>query len=291
MKSCAFLTMDSLEDYVCYDDQLIEPFRNIGWSVESVSWRNVSADWNAFEAVIIRSPWDYHDEPDAFLSVLKTIDASSSLLENALETVKWDLHKSYLLDLQNRGVPIVPTIIQNGFDETGLQGSIQKFNTNEIVIKPAVSATAKDTFRISKAVVQNQSEKLAQLYSDRDFLIQPFVPAIVDEGEFSLFFFGGTLSHTILKTPKDGSFFVQEEHGGILKPIIPEPELVSAGNKAFNAIRPDPLYARVDLVRTDAGFAVMELELIEPSLYFNMDPDSPMRFAEAFENRMKTLGI
>ncbi len=291
MKSCAFLTMDSLEGFVCYDDLLIEPFRNIGWSVESVSWQDAAVDWNAFEVVIIRSPWDYHHNPDAFLSVLKTIDASSALLENALETVQWNLHKSYLLDLQNRGVPIVPTVLLKRFDKAALQSLFGKFETDKIVIKPAVSATAKDTFRLTASDLLDKSESLEKLFLDRDILIQPFVPAIVDEGEYSLFYFGGELSHTVLKTPKDGSFFVQEEHGGMLKTVLPEPELVSAGEKAYTAISPAPLYARVDLVRTDIGFAVMELELIEPSLYFNMDPNSPMRFVEAFENRMKTLGI
>ena len=291
MKSCAFLTMDSLGGYVCYDEMLIEPFQNIGWSVESVSWRDTSANWNAFNTVIIRSPWDYHDDPEAFLSVLETIDASSAVLENPLETVKWNLHKSYLLDLDKRGVPIVPTILFEGFTISGLEDAFGKFKTDEIVIKPAVSATAKDTFRITSKELRKNLETLENLYYERDLLIQPFMQSIVDEGEFSLFYFGGNLSHTILKTPQTDSFFVQEEHGGILTSADPEAELVTAGRNVFRSITPSPLYARVDLVGTTNGFAVMELELIEPSLYFNMDTDSPKRFADAFERRMKSLDI
>lgn len=173
---------------------------------------------------------------------------------------------------------------------SGLEDAFRKFKTDEIVIKPAVSATAKDTFRITSKELRKNSETLENLFYKRDLLIQPFMQSIVDEGEFSLFYFGGNLSHTILKKPQTDSFYVQEEHGGILKTIYPEAELVSAGEKVFRSITPSPLYARIDLVRFDGGFAVMELELIEPSLYFNMDSDSPKRFADAFERRMKFHG-
>ena len=122
----------------------------------------------------------------------------------------------------------------------------------------------------------------------REIIIQPFMNNIVEEGEFSLFYFGGRYSHTILKTPRKNDFRVQEEHGGIITSVIPEPKLRSTADLVHSVINPVPLYARADFVRTERNtFALMELELIEPSLYFRMDPESPGRFAKAFEERMK----
>lgn len=110
-------------------------------------------------------------------------------------------------------------------------------------------------------------------------MVQPFMSAIVTEGEFSLFFFGSEYSHAILKTPKTGDFRVQEEYGGQLQRIEPEPLLLALSRQALAAIPAATLYARIDWVRAGEGFALMELELIEPSLYFNLDSQAAERFA------------
>jgi hypothetical protein len=112
-------------------------------------------------------------------------------------------------------------------------------------------------------------------------MIQPFEPAIVSEGEFSLLYFNGEFSHGILKVPKRGDFRVQEEHGSEIRSITPEPALLAAGNAAIRAIGKKLLYARADLVRHGNEFRVMELELVEPALYLRMDPGAPDRFADA----------
>jgi len=118
-------------------------------------------------------------------------------------------------------------------------------------------------------------------------LLQPFIESIVTEGEFSLFFFGSEYSHAILKTPKKSDFKVQEEHGGVLTTIEAESSLLVCARQVLAAVNPKPLYSRVDFIRTPSGFALMELELIEPSLYFNMDPSSPARFASVFGQWME----
>jgi glutathione synthase/RimK-type ligase-like ATP-grasp enzyme len=118
-------------------------------------------------------------------------------------------------------------------------------------------------------------------------MVQPFVNAIVDEGEYSLFYFGGVYSHTILKSPKRGDFRVQEEHGGRITAVAPEHDLRETADNIVASIS-QLLYARVDLVRNDSGkFLLMELELIEPALYFRMDEESPRRFATALDELMK----
>lgn len=283
MRQCCFLSMDSLAGYVSDDELAREPLRKLGWNVEIVSWRDKTVDWNDFEAVVIRTPWDYQRESAAFLRVLREIDESRARLENPLEIVEWNLSKIYLRELEIAGINIVPTVWgDEKIDEKLFRSWLEYFKTDEIVIKPIVSATAEFTYRL-----QNFTPELTEIFSGRKYMIQPFMPNITSEGEFSLFYFGGGYSHTILKTPKPKDFRVQEEHGGIIQAVAPAEKLLDAARKVFQFIEPLPLYARIDFVRDAGGeFALMELELIEPALYFRMDKEAPERFARVFNDWM-----
>lgn len=288
MPRCAFLTMDSLDEFEVYDDLLIKPLSQLGWSVDMVSWRNRQVDWNTFEAVIIRSPWDYQQDAQLFMQVLEEIDQSSARLENPLDLVKWNIDKTYLRELEQEGILIVPTLWGRRLEAEQLDKAFEQLDTRELVIKPTVSANADDTFRVKQEVKLQTKREMLRTFYDRAYMIQPFMKSIVTEGEFSLFYFGGEYSHTILKTPAKGDFRVQEEHGGILASVEPETKLLKRAQQTMARLQPEPLYARADYVRTeDDDFALMELELIEPSLYFNMDPESPRRFARIFDRWMK----
>lgn len=284
MQKICFLSMDSLAGYVSDDELAIEPLQELGWNVETISWRDKSVNWNDFEAVIIRTTWDYQKYPNEFLEVLRRIDASNARLENPLKIVQWNLSKLYLKELENAGIKIVPTLFESEkIDENLFQSWLVHFKTDEIIIKPIISATAEYTYRLKEFLPE-----LAETFTNKPFMIQPFMPHIVSEGEFSLFYFGGEYSHTILKTPKPKDFRVQEEHGGIITAVKPSEKLLDVGRKVFEFIKPTPLYARVDFVRDSADdFCVMELELIEPALYLRMDQDAPERFARVFHSWMK----
>lgn len=280
--------MDSLDGYECYDHLLFEPMANLGWSTEEISWRNEQVDWDQFDVVLIRSPWDYQQDPQRFFQVLKEIDRSSAMLENNLELVQWNINKTYLRDLQEQGIEIVPSLWKDRFDRGDWESFFTELSADEIIIKPAISAGAEDTFWMTETDRAEYMEQLTGIFSRRPFIVQPFMPSVVSEGEFSLFYFGDTYSHTILKTPKKNDFRVQEEFGGRLQKIEPNKQLLSTGEQILELIEPDPLYTRIDLVRTSNNtFALMELELIEPSLYFNMDPESPKRFAAVFDQWMR----
>lgn len=283
------MSMDNLDNFEVYDHLLFEPFRKRGWAAEEVSWRNPHINWDHYDAVLIRSPWDYQDDPRAFLDLLREIEASSAILENSLEIVEWNIDKTYLKDLEKKDIEIVPSLWHDHFEKGMLPRFFEQLNTHELVIKPTISAGADDTFRITKLNYSRYTDKLSTIFDHRPFLVQPFMENITEEGEFSVFFFGDTYSHTILKTPKTNDFRVQEEHGGRLQTVKAEKNMLETARKAMEQIQPDPLYTRADYVRTSGGtFALMELELIEPSLYFNMDPESPERFARVFDEWMKT---
>lgn len=284
MKQVAFLSMSDPGDFFVYDDLLIPFFAKAGWQVSTVPWREHS-DWDQFDAVIVRSPWDYQQSPQAFLACLRDIDASRAYLDNPLPLMEWNLHKIYLKDMAAKGITTLPTRWETGYNLSALKESFIDFDTDTLIVKPVLSANADDTFRLSFEEATREEDALCQLYAGRDVMIQPFVEEVLIEGEYSLFYFGGEYSHAILKTPKSGDFRVQEEHGGALQPVNPDVTMLKVCTFALQAMPTDSLYARVDLIRYQDSWAVMELELIEPSLYFNLDNASPPRFVNAFLKR------
>lgn len=284
----AFLSMDDLDGYVADDELAFEPLRELGWQVETVSWRKARLDWKQYAAVIIRTTWDYQKDLPAFLLTLKRIE-SETRLANSVAVAEWNADKTYLRELEKNGAKIVPTIWDNG-SIANAQIALwrERLQTDEIVIKPTVSANADDTFRLQG--LSAPVPELNEVFRNRSFLVQPFMSGIVEEGEFSLFYLNGEYSHAILKTPATGDFRVQEEHGGLIQAVQPTAKLLAAGQSVMQLIHPTPLYARADFVRDEANdFLLMELELIEPSLYLRMDGRAPRRFARAINDWLAPL--
>jgi glutathione synthase/RimK-type ligase-like ATP-grasp enzyme len=285
-KKVALLSMDSLENFHTYDKLLIEPMKSLGWIAEEVSWRNEKINWADYDAVIVRSTWDYQNDPEKFIKVLEKIN-SVSHLENDLDLMKWNMNKNYLFQLKLKGVTIVDTIWEKSFNSILANDYFSRLDTDEIILKPNVSANADNTFRLTKEKLKDNLSQLEKVFPSREFMVQPFLKNIINEGEYSLFFFDGKFSHSVLKKPKERDFRVQEEHGGNIQPKEVPAEMISIAENIINKLSTIPLYGRVDLVRTSKNeFALMELELIEPSLYLNKDEHSPLRFAKAFCDRV-----
>jgi len=269
-------------------DLAIPPLQALGWRVDTVEWRRPGVDWSSYDAVYIGTPWDYPQAPDEFLAVLQQVHASGALLVNELELVKWNIDKTYLADLERRGVPIVPTRWFGGAEELDIAELRKALRAGRIIVKPVVSTNATDTFLLGDGADSATGLRIAERFAGRALMVQPFIESVTSEGEYSLFFIGGELSHSICKTPGQGDFRVQEEHGASIRPVEPEPELVEAGRLAHDAVSPAPTYARCDFVRAaDGRFLLMELELIEPSLYLRMHPLAATRFAAAFDARVR----
>lgn len=275
-----FLSMDDLAGYVSDDELAVPHLSELGIRTDILSWRQTAVPWSEFDAVIIRTPWDYQKYPREFLATLENIE-SLTTLHNPLDIVRWNLDKTYLRDLAEKGVRIVPTLWRQRYDAASFEGWLDELATAEVIIKPAVSATAAFTYRLREF-----DASLIPVFAEREFLVQPFVSSILGEGEYSLFYFNGEYSHAIVKRPKPADFRVQEEHGGIITEIEADDAMRAAAADVLTHIDEDLLYARVDLVRdADGKFALMELELIEPSLYLRMNADAPARFAAAVAAR------
>lgn len=283
--------MEHLSDHVSDDELAFEPFRALGWQVEFVPWRSV-ADWSRFEAVLIRSTWDYHMHLDSFLAVLEHIDTHTRLL-NPLELVRWNSRKTYLADIEERGVEIVPTVFDAALDPIGLACLFERFRADRIIIKPVIGAGAHLTYLLDReaAAFSEDCAAAVKSFADDAFVAQPFIESVLTEGEYSVFYFDDAHSHTVVKTPRKRDFRVQEEHGGTIREVPAPARLEEAARRALEAVTPRPLYARIDLVRGLSNeWMVMEIELIEPSLYLRTSAEAASRLARAFDAWIARVG-
>lgn len=283
-KRCVYLTMHNTDGWAIDSDLSFEPMVALGWTIDMVPWRSAGVDWEQYDAVYICTPWDYPDAPGIFLALLEAVDTSNAVLVNDIALVRWTIPKTYLRDLESRGAAIVPSLWYDGINLDTLPGFFDAHQTDRIIVKPVVSTNAQNTFLLDRDVPGDVVEKFEKTFATRPFVVQPFIENIQSEGEYSLFFFSNEFSHAILKTPKDEDFRVQEEHGARIVAIEPENALLEVAENLLDMVEPMPVYARCDFIRgPDGRFLLMELEVIEPSLYLRMDSEAPMRFARAFD--------
>ncbi len=280
-RRCAYLTMDDISGFVSDAELSFAPMAELGWDVEMVPWQS-NIDWSAYELVYICTPWDYQNDVAGFLDVLATIENSSARLVNGLDLVHWNLEKTYLQELEMRGADIVPSRFFDRFDADRIAACFDLHATDNIVVKPVVGANADNIFVLGRPLSSGAIDQLGRVFAKRPFFVQPFVENVRLEGEYSLFFFGGEYSHAILKKPKPGDFRTQEEHGADILSVEAPAALVETARRVLGVVNPQPVYVRADFVRdTGQRFLLMELELIEPALYFRTDPESARRFAAA----------
>jgi len=267
--------------FVIDDELAVLPLARRGIHVETLPWDRPGVDWRQYALVVVRSTWDYPRSPEKFLDVLEDIERQGVRLENGSEIARWNMQKTYLRDLAAKGIEIVPTFWRDGLAPGELVPLFEELRNVEGVIKPVTGANAQGAWRLDAARARALAPEIETYFAGRPLMMQPFERGIVEEGEFSMIYLNGLHSHSILKVPRVGDFRVQEEHGSEILLIEPEPALLAAGNAAIAAVGHKLLYARADLVRSADTFRVMELELVEPSLYLRIDPGAPDRFADA----------
>ncbi len=239
--------------FFCSDALTYSPLASLGWEVDNVPWRTKGAKWDRYDVVVIRSTWDYSRHPNEFLETLEAIEGSGTQLANPVSIVRWNIDKRYLLELAGLGVTTVPTLWFDSLTHAALPNAFDQLATQEIVIKPTIGAGADDTFRLTSTAKAEYLATAMAPFQNKAAMIQPFLDTILDEGEYSLFYFAGKFSHAVRKQPKAGDFRVQEEHGGIIRRVDPDDELLQTADSALGALRMKLLYARVDLVRLSCG--------------------------------------
>lgn len=268
------------------EDMLVVPeLKRLGIEVVTADWRDRSVDWCAFDAVIIRSTWDYVEHLGEFKQWLESLQANKVRVWNPVPVLLGNIDKLYLRALEQRGVPIVPTawlIRGNGADQS-LAQAIVSLQGDDFILKPTVSAGAYQTYRFKRTEASAHQKSLREILERSDAMVQTFIPEVLTEGEWSFLFFGGEYSHAILKTPKQGDFRVQATFGASTTPKNPELEWIELARSVVQKSPGPLLYARVDMIRHRGKLLLGELELAEPCLFLSYDPEAPSRFAEAIK--------
>lgn len=275
----AFVTCSIKPDFAPDDLEIAHALNLRGVQVQAIPWDSDFTDWKSFDAVVLRSCWNYHLHPQNFLSWLDNMQTNQVNLLNPVNTVRWNIHKKYLADLDRQGVRLPPTLWLTHGTTVNLKEKLQQQGWSKAVVKPAISATAHNTFVVSIEDVAQHQFIINQLLDQSDFLIQQFVPEI-EQGEYSLMFFHKKFSHAVIKKPKAGDFRVQDDFGGSYSSTKPSDELIKQTASILTYIQEPLLYARVDGVLVNGQFLVMELELIEPVLFFNYAPHAVQTFVD-----------
>ncbi|WP_375418410.1 RimK family alpha-L-glutamate ligase [uncultured Hymenobacter sp.] len=238
-------------------------------------------DWRAYDAVVLKSPWDYFDRIEEFYHWLDLLEKQGVGIWNPLAIVRWNADKRYLRDIEAAGFRIVPTRWLARGSAFEAEELFAEFQAEKLVVKPAVSGGAKNTFALTRVQAAAQTPALTALLAAEDFLAQPFLPQIQAPGEWSLLYFGGEFSHCVLKTPKRGEFRVQLYFGSDTRAASPPPALRATADALVARFAPGCLYARVDGVEVEGELLLMELELIEPTLFLAYDEGAAGRYEAA----------
>ena len=276
---CVFLTCDDLTGFVADDSLAEEALRQqCGIETQSVSWR-APADWSLYDFAVIRSTWDYTRHHQEFMATLERIEKSGCRLYNPLSIVRWNLRKTYLKELAQNGIPVIPSAFLEDAQGFSL---IDSWKAEKLILKPIIGAGSSSIQVLEKKEMMTLAQGLSE-HERKEWFVQPFISEVV-RGEHSLHFFNKRFSHAIRKVPKQGDFRVQEEFGADIIPHRPsEQELGRAGDILKMLPNVPLLYCRVDLLPWKDDFYVMELELIEPALYFRTDAKAPEAFVRAVQ--------
>jgi glutathione synthase/RimK-type ligase-like ATP-grasp enzyme len=265
-------TLDYFED-IAPHCSLLESA--MGFIPEYHSWTD-PGDLSAFDLVLPLLAWGYPYDPPRWYALLDKLEADGIKIANPVSILRWNSDKAYLMELAEKNIAVVPTLTTQALDNSALADAAAHFGTSSLIIKPPISGGAFGTYRITAG------DPIPDDVAGTRMMIQPFLPTISSEGEYSLIYFNGTFSHALVKRPASGDFRVQDYLGGIEVAVTPPDDTFALAEAALAAAPASCLYARVDMLRDEQGtMRLMELELTEPSLFFKFDPGGGAMFRGA----------
>lgn len=272
--------------------ELQRTLRSRGHDVRAVVWSERSLDWSTFDALVVRSCWEYYQQPSAFATWLDTIEDTVRTVINPVDILEWNMHKSYLHDLAAQHVLTAPTrCIEQGTRES-LAEICERTGWDHVVVKPAIGTSSAGVWQATTPISPTALDRFQQAVGAQDLLVQEFIPEIA-RGELSMVYLGGEFSHANRTIPTSGDFRAHHSHGASSKSVSPSIALRDLGREVLDAVGEihdtDPstlVYARVDGVERDGSFVLLELELIEPYLGLSNSDGAVERFADAIERRL-----
>jgi hypothetical protein len=274
------VTYSELPNLVPDDRLLLEELERRGLRAVPLVWDDERINWADFTVCVIRETWDYHHRLGEFLEWVVRAGAATGLL-NPPEAVRWNTHKGYLRELEARGVPIVPTVwVHRGTDDDLAEIMSQK-GWERVVVKPAVSASSFETVLVEREELSKGQSHLKRLATLRDMMVQPFLPLVQTAGERSLMFVEGLFTHAVRRSAPFGAGVGELGEARLIDVSGAEIDL---GKKVLEVAGVPYLYARVDIAPDEDGIMrLMELELVEPSLFLEYSADAVRLLADGIE--------
>ncbi len=289
----ALVTSRNHADLYSDDHLLLEALRSRGHEVTVEVWDDDGVIWDAYDAAIIRSTWDYAystERRDEYVAWARHVEKVGCRLLNSADVVEENTHKRYMLELAGNDLPVVPTVLLGRGSDPDLEAILLAHEWDGFVVKPAVGASGRNTVMGSRGDVGKLGvacELVAEMIPNEDILVQPFMETIGPLGETSYMWIDGAFTHAVNKRAKPGEFRVQDDHGGTVERVDLEPSWLRVAESLVAPYADDIVYARVDLVPDDEGRPLlMELELTEPEMFFRFDETSVARFADAVERML-----
>lgn len=289
MKSIALVTYSGRPELSPSDQMLLNPLKQRGIQPIPAIWNDPTINWQQFDAVVIRSCWDYYKYASAFQLWLTQLQAWHVPLYNEPTTVMWNMKKTYLRDLAQYGVKTIPTIWADTILD--LSEMMQTRKWDHVVLKPVMGASGYGIHLVSASDSHEKQTLYESMLQVGQVMIQPVIEEI-QNGELSLIFFQDEFHYAIRKTPGAGTIFVNSVYGGSYMTTDVDDATVKLAQSILNIAhklteQDSFLYARVDGILVDSEFVLMELELIEPGLFMDIaSPDASERFADAIATLM-----
>jgi glutathione synthase/RimK-type ligase-like ATP-grasp enzyme len=265
--SVAIVTCVDMPEPDVDEDLLLDALRAADLEPSLVAWDDANVAWGDYDLAVLRSPWNYIDDLDGFLSWAQTCAHATTLL-NPVDVVRWNTHKGYLRDLAKQGVPVVPTAWLGAGEQVDLADIMADRGWTDVVAKPVVGAGSFLTDRITDPTSPAAVEFWTRLCANGEVMVQPYLASVEEYGERSVIWIDGELTHAVRKSPRLGD---ADEHVSDALPIADDERALA--ETIIADIDADLLYARIDLIRDDHGTALLaELELVEPSLFLLQAP-------------------
>ncbi|MDX1503983.1 MAG: hypothetical protein R3325_16615 [Thermoanaerobaculia bacterium] len=284
----ALATCATRPDWEVDDRPLVAALEAMGARVLEPNWDDPGFRWRQCDACLIRTTWDYESRRDEYVAWARRV-AGQIPLFNSPEVVEWNTEKGYLRDLERRGVPIIPTLWLPRGASVDPAALLRERGWWSGFLKPLVGHSAQATlpFTADAEGLAAARAHLARHLPERAMMLQPYLDRVESEGEISAIFVDGELTHAVRKVPVPGDYRVQDDYGATDHPVTLAPAEAELARSIVAAAEADLLYARVDLLRDEAGeLHLTELELVEPSLFFRHSAAAAERLAEALLTRV-----
>ena len=276
----ALLTCEKLPELTPADQMLIPELAKHQIFAKAVIWDDKTVQWHDFDYLIFRNTWDYYEKELQFNAWLNQIEAMGIKTLNSLNTIKVNKHKFYLQELESKGIEIIPTIFIDKTESLVLSEIIPS-HWQKAVIKPAFSGGSYLTEVFNVENIEQINTIYKPIAIGKDLLLQKFIPQIQTLGETSFIFFNKKFSHCVNKKPIDGDFRVQVQFGGKYTLIYTDAKLIQKAQQIVDTFTEPLLYARVDGIVINNELLLMEVECIEPDLYFSLSGGSQRRFVQS----------